>query len=331
MGNILGINIDTNYHSPFILPTFSEGLSDWTERTISFLRHLTTSYTKKDSRILIVTHGFSVVAIPWILTSEHPPHLGYCCLSTVYRRPFSSSMAVTTRHLEVTLPGTLLNVEEDLALWLSAAEGVDRDTAGCICAWRDKSNHSYNAIQSRSIFRPKFGPSRTLKHVNVAIFDGNDDYLLSPIAESLRSFTIAALVKPARMLDLELLLSADPFNDAGGFELRVDKTGAVGVFARNKAVAVARNALNLNRWSIVIVRVRNGREVRIWVDFTRCVAGGSIKGVCSSFGPWQGLHVFGGSPTVKPFCGSLAELIVINKALDDSKIDQLNSYFISKF
>lgn len=331
MGKTLGINIDTSYRSPFILTNFSEGLSDWTERSISFLRHLATNYTKKGDRVLIVTHGFSVVAIPWIVMSEHPPHLGYCCLSSVYRRPFSSSMAVTTRHLEIALPPSLVHVTDDVTLWLSAAEGVDRDTAGCICTWRDRGPHSYDAIQPRGIFRPKFGPSRTLKHVNVAIFDGSDDFLLSSVAESLRSFTVAALVKPARLLDLELLLSADPYKDAAGFELRVDKTGAVGVFAGNVAVAVARNALTLNRWSIVIVRVRNGREARIWVDFTRCVAGGALKGVCTSFGPWQGLHVCGGSPTIRPFCGSLAELIVINKALDDSQVDQLNGYFVSKF
>lgn len=264
--------------------------------------------------------------------SEHPPSLGYCCLSTVLRRPLSSSVDVTTRHLEISLPlTTFLSLEEDISLWLSAADGVDRDTAHCVCSWKDRSPHHYNAIQPRSLFRPKYGPSRTLKHIGVSIFDGSDDYLLAPIAEHLQSFTVAALIKPARMLDLEVLLSADPFKDAAGFELRVDKTGAVGVFAGDVAVAVAKNALTLNRWSIVIVRVRKGREARIWVDFTRCVAGGALKGVCTSFGPWQGLYIFGGSPKIKPFCGSLAELVVVNKALDDSQIEQLNGYFVSKF
>lgn len=331
VGNVLGFNIDTAYCSPFVLPSESEGLSDWTERTISFIRHLTSNYVRKGERVLIVTHGFSVVAIPWITMSEHPPLLGYCCLAATFRRPFSTSMSVSTRHLEVGLPPAILSVEDDVTLWLSAAEGIDRDTAGCICAWRDRGVHGYTAAQPRGIFRPKFGPSRTLKHVSVAIFDGNDDFLLAPVAESLRSFTIAALVKPARLLDLELLFSVDPYKEAAGLELRVDKTGAVGVFAGNTAVAVARNALILNRWSIVIVRVRNGREARVWVDFTRCVAGGALKGVCTSFGPWQGLHIFGGSPSVRPFCGSLAELIVVNKALGDPQIDQLNNYFVSKF
>jgi len=119
--------------------------------------------------------------------------------------------------------------------------------------------------------------------------------------------------------------------------MRVDKMGSVAVFAGDVAVAVARGGLTVDRWSLIVLRVRNGREARMWVDFTRVVAGGSIPAGSPPFGAWQGLHICGsggnGTATAytNPFHGSIAEVLLIGAALDDAQIDALHSYYIAKF
>ena len=103
------------------------------------------------------------------------------------------------------------------------------------------------------------------------------------------------------------------------------------MFAGEVAAVVARSCIEADRWSLVVVRVRNGKEARLWVDFSRVVIGGSLRGLCPAFGPWQGLHICGGCPTARSFHGELAELLVLPQALEDAQIEILNNYFSNKF
>ena len=145
-----------------------------------------------------------------------------------------------------------------------------------------------------------------------------------------RGFTLGVLFKATTLADVHSILTVDPAHETNGLDVRVDRLGNLGVFAGNFAAVVAKSCVAPERWTLLVLRVRNGREVRVWVDYTRVVIGGALRGVCPAFGEWQGVHVAQGTPSTHAFHGEVAELVVFGSALDDALVEQLHSYFIAK-
>ena len=188
-----------------------------------------------------------------------------------------------------------------------------------------------HAVQPRESVRPRLVHAVSLRRVPVASFDGNGQHLVAPLSGTFRSFTVATLVRPVSLSDLHVLLTADPYKDTHGLEIRIDKLGNVGVFAGDIAAVVARSCVDVERWVLIVLRVRNGKEARLWIDYTRVVVGGSLRGLCPAFGSWQGLYLGGGSPIMRSFHGDIAELVAFPEGLTDAQIDKLHNYFIAKF
>jgi len=394
-------NVDTSYKSPFTFPTKHERISDFTDRCLALLQFMTRDEFLADGPVLMITHGIIVALLPFTICSLRPPHFGYCILSEVENRPFSTIARVGTAQLESPLPAEIIagsggGVPCLPMIWLACATGVETDSVNRVYRWTDhssatvadataaltssfskgvvssggssstlsgspnlKSMHSSSgaadmllgsrmnvmsrlssyagshidchAVQPRESVRPVHVRAVSLRRVPVVSFDGNGQHLVAPISGTFRSFTVATLVRPKALPDLHVLLTADPYKDAHGLEIRIDRLGSVGVFAGDIAAVVARNAVDVDRWVLIVLRVQNGKEARLWIDYTRAVVGGSLRGLCPAFGPWQGLYIGGGSPVTGSFNGSIAELVAFPEGLSDDQIDKLHAYFITKF
>jgi len=200
---------------PFTLPAAHERLSDWTERSIALLRHVTRDDFLATGKVLVITHGFSVATLPWIALSEHPPVLGYCCLASLERRPFTAVVRMGTDQLETPLPSAVTE-SGTVVLWLAAAAGMTADESERLVLWRDSAPHGQqlHASQPREHLRPRVVRARTLRRIAVAAFDGLDDCIVSPVFGSYRSFTLAVLLLPASFHEIMVVLSADPLKDS---------------------------------------------------------------------------------------------------------------------
>ena len=241
-----------------------------------------------------------------------------------------SASSTTTTSSTAAPPGMLAGAASAAAAAAMAAApggvlGAGRRRAGA------RTAGECHAVQPREAMRPLLVRAVSLRRVPVVAFDGRGQHLVAPVAGPLRSFTLATLIRPTALTDLHVLLTADPYKESHGLEIRIDKLGNVGVFAGDIAAVVARGVVDVGRWVLLVLRMRNGKETRLWVDYTRAVVGGSLRGLCPTFGAWQGLCIGGGSPVARSFCGDIAELVVLPEGLDDSQIAALHNYFITKF
>ena len=87
--------------------------------------------------------------------------------------------------------------------------------------------------------------------------------------------------------------STDPSHQDGAD--RLSMTDRVRFYGDDIAAVVARVVVDVGRWVLLVLRMRNGKETRLWGDYTRAVVGGSLRGLCPTFGAWQGLAIGGGS------------------------------------
>ena len=269
----------------------------------------------------------------------------------------SVTSVTTTRHLEQKLPpGATLSPDgsaNNVLVWLSAALGVELDRANRVSSWHDASESipgrtdsraGRHATQVRSTLRPFYTRSLLLRRIPVIAFEnavphssssapvaGPDQHLVAPVTGSYRSFTIALLFKVSTLTDVHSLLTVDPSHEMNGLDVRIDRVGNLGVFAGNIAAVVARNSITPDRWTLLVLRIRNGKEVRLWIDFSRSVVGGSLRGLCPAFGPWEGLYIGKSTVNSRAFHGEVAELVAFASALEDPLIHDLHTYFIRKF
>lgn len=266
----------------------------------------------------------------------------------------------TTTGLPGAFPGCS-SASDNVLVWLAVGEGLECDRSGRVTHWADAAaglpGHTgapRHAAQCRTAFRPRAAPAPLLRRIPVVSFDNGttatgtatgtvtgptgtatgtlgDRHLVATVTGSHRSFTVAVLFRAATLADIHTLLTTDPAHETHGLDVRVDRAGNLGVFAGSTVAVVARRAVAPERWTLLVVRVRNGREVRLWLDASRVVVGGALRGLCPAFGPWEGLHLARSTPATHAFHGDIAEVVAFAAALDDTAIDQLHSYFVSKF
>lgn len=182
---------------------------------------------------------------------------------------------------------------ESVLVWLAAGEGLECDRSGRVTHWADAAaalpGHTAparHAAQCRTAFRPRAAPAPLLRRIPVVSFDNGtpggttapaastgsgtgllgtlgDRHLVAPVTGAHRSFTVAVLFRAAALADIHTLLTTDPAHETHGLDVRVDRAGNLGVFAGSTVAVVARRCVAPERWTLLVVRVRNGREVRL--------------------------------------------------------------------
>jgi hypothetical protein len=218
---------------------------------------------------------------------------------------------------------------EGLELWFDATEGVT-EANGVVTVWKDRSGHQRDARQTAANYRPKLGKS-ALNGKAAVVFDGVDDYLKLPalpgdFSQGLSIFVMAQQdsddgrcagffeasngpeIDDVHLGFWEGLMQYEVYADQlhpldQPILLNAPELLAV-VHHTTLGVQMRRNSNGLGETSFGLPAVVERTDVFIGhSDYTSC----------------------------KAFPGSIAELLVYSRAVDDAELIEIESYMQNKF
>lgn len=218
--------------------------------------------------------------------------------------------------------------ERDLVLWLRADEGVSH-TGGVVTRWTDSSAFHVEATQTATNYRPLLVPN-ALGGKAAVVFDGVDDYLKLPPLDV--DFSAGASIvyagAQAAAKECEAVFEASNGDEVDDLHLGRWKGSAL--------YEVSANFLHAANYPFV------PGEPEVLMGIQQASGLASLRR--NTFGLGEGdfatpavtsrANVFVGRTLYQnctPFSGAIGELLVYNRALDDTEIVELEGYLQQKW
>ena len=216
-------------------------------------------------------------------------------------------------------------------MWLRADRGVELDSAGRVRHWNDQSSLiKHNATQLMATYRPSLVQANGDSFPLIS-FDGEDDYLdLAGQLLQSQTFTIIAV---ATYLNGEtgshmLLSNWDALKARNSVFLGI--MDEVGVFPRftdeiggltDENIQLTQRALIPHPGQLFLITARSSAtNAEVFINSTRLIAADRPLALRDLSGVWRIGTQGAGWEFWK---GSLAEMVVYDRALDDAELDSV--------
>jgi hypothetical protein len=187
----------------------------------------------------------------------------------------------------------------------------------------DESGNGNNGVPMNGV---TLCPDRTNNLNNAYSFDGNDDYIQTPINSNYNSYSFSAWIKPNIISQMYLFGNDD--EASSGKSMYLTNNGGLSIYNCHpipssncyviQSVVTASNTIVSNSWTHVLASVNNG-TVTYYVNGIDVGQGNGVEifGINWSIGAKGNLY------TQLPFNGKLDDIGVWNRALTACEIEKL--------
>lgn len=252
-----------------------------------------------------------------------------------------------------------LPVRRDLALWLSADEGVDVDQQGNVLSWHDRifgdNRVAEDASQVNPAERPRLA-STAMNGMPAVRFDGHNDRLFTTPIETTDNQTVMIVCQysPEAFLG-NRIYGAQILNYDGPPSRELSNTLAPGILqigepllkeefkpslitAQVFAGFIGKTTVEAGRVDSVQVGANSPVIISYHYDFDHRKAtlmlNGRVQGEANAFAP-AGLtsrKVIGSHAWMELyFCGDLSELLIFNRALDPEELKAMTRHLADRY
>jgi len=221
----------------------------------------------------------------------------------------------------IGLPGRINAqvVTKGLVLWLKADKGVIADNKGLDSVWMDQSGHNIDAFQAASGFRPSI-VKNDINGLPTLRF-GSGTFLDAPSKFPVNSsYTIITVISPRN-----LNISSNIFSGTSSRFLWTNGTaypvsGTLGDSSVTSSIAAPINFCT-------VTAVANDSLKRAEVFVNGKIGGSSSYSVSNTD---SGINI-GAFAEYNTFEGDIAEILVFNRTLSNSEMNNINAYLNNKY
>ena len=218
-------------------------------------------------------------------------------------------------------PGSL----NDIALWLDVADtsSITKDSSNKVSNWADKSGNGGSASQSTAANQPTFTASG-LNNLPTLSFDGSNDYLRSSTLNISQPYSIFMVAKTTGGSGRDYLFDGIVDNNQRSL-IALNNSGKVQLWAGSWA----NSNINTPSGYFTIASVFNSASGVVSLNGT-AVSSLNTGGRNLSNGITIGAN-YPSTPTADFLGGNIAEILIINSALDTIDRQKIEGYLANKW